>query len=344
MDAITSTSFTTPESRHSVFLTTDIRHARQFLSKTMQPFSAPRIPASARCDCAFQNYAALRERVALSYIRMGMDIEIEPGPLDDFYLVQIPTQGSAEIGYGDLQFRIDPENWAIISPVQKMTMDWSKDCELLEVKIKRSALEASLAKLSGVKADSPIEFTPRFQDDRGRSGNLYQLLVYLCGQIEQISSRANLSETYSQLESVILSMILESQEHSYSAALRRQLGSLGNLPPRYINRAIQFIRSNADRSLRLDDIARAACASVRSLNAGFRKYEQTTPMEYLKNTRLDYVRAALQTSASPRDMTVTDAAIRWGFSHFGRFSAEYKRRFDEHPSDTLRSSREVLES
>jgi len=340
MDAITSTSFATPESRHSVFLTTDIRDARRYLNKTMQPASYRRLQASSQCDCAFQNYVALRERVALSYIRLGMDIEIQPGPLRDFYLVQVPTQGYAEVGYGDSRFRIDQENWSIISPVQQMTIDWSKDCELLEVKIKRSALEAALAKLSGVKADSPIEFTPRFQDDRGRSGNLYQLLVYLCGQIEQESSRTKFSETYSQLESVILSMILESQDHNYSVAVRRPIEGGGHMPPRYINRAIQFIRSNADRSLRLDDIARAACASVRSLNAGFRKYEKTTPMEFLKSTRLDYVRAALQTSASPQDMTVTDAALRWGFNHFGRFAAEYKRRFDEHPSDTLRNARD----
>jgi AraC-like DNA-binding protein len=342
MGNITSTDFTTPGSRHLVFETSCISQAQQHLTKTLK--SAQYHPASTRCDRAFQNYAHLAERIALSYIRLGMDVEIQPGPLHDFYLVQVPTKGYADVEYGESRFRIDPENWSIISPVREMAIKWPKDCELLEIKIERSAMEATLARLSGVKAESPIEFTPLFRDARGREGNMYQLLVYLCGQIEQKSSRADFRATYSRLEDVILSMILESQDHNYSAALRCPIGGDGDLPPRYVNRAVQFIRSNADAPLRLEDIASEACASVRSLNAGFRKYKKTTPMEFLKNTRLDYARAALQTSASPRDMTVTDAALRWGFNHFGRFSAEYKRRFDENPSETLQIAREARDS
>jgi AraC-like DNA-binding protein len=342
MGIITSTDFTTAGSRHLVFETSCISQAQHHLTKTMK--SAHYRLASTRCDRAFQNYADLAERIALSYIRLGMDLEIRPGPLHDFYLVQIPTKGCADVEYGDSRFRIDSENWSIISPVRQMAIDWSRDCELLEIKIQRSALEAALARLSGVKVESPIEFSPLFHDTRGREGNLYQLLVYLCGQIEQKSSREEFRETYSRLEDVILSMLLESQDHNYSAAVRRPIGGDDHTPPRYVNRAIQFIRLNADTPLRLEDIAKEAWASVRSLNAGFRKYKNTTPMEFLKNTRLDYARAALQTSANPRDMTVTDAALRWGFNHFGRFSAEYKRRFNEHPSETLRSARDSRKS
>jgi AraC-like DNA-binding protein len=342
MDAIRSSSFTTPKSRHTVFHTTDVSHAQQHLTKTMKPAEYDH-PASAKCNYAFQNYVDLRERIALSYIRLGMNVEIQPGPLRDFYLVQIPTKGYVDIGYGESRFRIDPENWSIISPVKQVTINWPEDCELFEIKIKRSAMEAALAKISGIKVADPIEFDPQFQASGGRASTLYELLVYLCGQIEQQASRSTYCETYSRLEGVILSMILESQDHTHSEALRRPIVGEDRLPPRYINRAIQFIRSNADTPLRLDEIATAACASVRSLNAGFRKYRCTTPMEFLKHTRLDYARAALQTSANPRDMTVTDAALRWGFNHFGRFSAEYKRRFDEHPSETLRISRDSQE-
>lgn len=33
---------------------------------------------------------------------------------------------------------------------------------------------------------------------------------------------------------------------------------------------------------------------------------------------------------------VTGAALRWGFAHMGRFSAEYKTRFGETPSQSMR--------
>ncbi|MFP5456117.1 MAG: helix-turn-helix domain-containing protein, partial [Alphaproteobacteria bacterium] len=34
--------------------------------------------------------------------------------------------------------------------------------------------------------------------------------------------------------------------------------------------------------------------------------------------------------------TVSELALEWGFTHLGRFSAEYRRRFQELPSETLR--------
>jgi AraC-like DNA-binding protein len=36
---------------------------------------------------------------------------------------------------------------------------------------------------------------------------------------------------------------------------------------------------------------------------------------------------------------VSEIALRWGFGHFGRFAAEYRRRFGESPSQTLSSAR-----
>jgi AraC-like DNA-binding protein len=37
------------------------------------------------------------------------------------------------------------------------------------------------------------------------------------------------------------------------------------------------------------------------------------------------------------NLSVTDVAFKWGFTHLGRFSQEYKRRYGELPSSTRRS-------
>lgn len=57
-------------------------------------------------------------------------------------------------------------------------------------------------------------------------------------------------------------------------------------------------------------------------------------MQYLKDVRLRRVREALM-SASPESITVTAVAMRWGFTHLGHFTADYKRSFGESPSVTL---------
>jgi AraC-like DNA-binding protein len=57
-------------------------------------------------------------------------------------------------------------------------------------------------------------------------------------------------------------------------------------------------------------------------------------MTFLRERRFEAARAALE-AATPERETVTDIALRHGFSHLGRFSAEYRRRFGERPSETL---------
>ena len=60
----------------------------------------------------------------------------------------------------------------------------------------------------------------------------------------------------------------------------------------------------------------------------------TNPASYLRAVRLDRVRKDLLHAGS-----VTDAATRWGFWHFGHFSNDYREQFGELPSETLRRLR-----
>jgi AraC family ethanolamine operon transcriptional activator len=57
------------------------------------------------------------------------------------------------------------------------------------------------------------------------------------------------------------------------------------------------------------------------------------PKAMLLELRLNAVRRALTNPSS--EPTVTNVASRFGFSHFGEFSGEYKRQFGELPSVTL---------
>jgi transcriptional regulator GlxA family with amidase domain len=57
-------------------------------------------------------------------------------------------------------------------------------------------------------------------------------------------------------------------------------------------------------------------------------------MKLLKATRLNEVNKAL-TAADPGDC-VTRIATDCGFSQLGRFAVEYRQRFGESPSETLK--------
>ena len=59
-------------------------------------------------------------------------------------------------------------------------------------------------------------------------------------------------------------------------------------------------------------------------------------MQFLTDSRLEAARVALQ-SPSPIE-SVSSIAYACGFSHLGRFSDAYRRRFGESPSVTLRKA------
>jgi transcriptional regulator GlxA family with amidase domain len=89
--------------------------------------------------------------------------------------------------------------------------------------------------------------------------------------------------------------------------------------------------------LSIPDVAVALGVSVRSLQEGFRQWRNTTPNEFLRQTRLHLVRKELMGADESTD--VTSVALRHGFSHLSRFSGYYHAAFGELPNVTLRRRR-----
>jgi AraC family transcriptional regulator, ethanolamine operon transcriptional activator len=85
-------------------------------------------------------------------------------------------------------------------------------------------------------------------------------------------------------------------------------------------------------------LCQATHMSERSIELLFKDAYGISPRTWsqlarLNAARLDLLRNDLQT------VSVTTVATRWGFYHFGRFSAAYRRLFGEAPSVTLLSRR-----
>jgi AraC-like DNA-binding protein len=60
-------------------------------------------------------------------------------------------------------------------------------------------------------------------------------------------------------------------------------------------------------------------------------------MEFLRRIRFERARDELL--AADGGATVLAVALRWGFSHPSRFAVEYRTRYGESPSETLRRRR-----
>src|ERR1700722_3653874 len=109
--------------------------------------------------------------------------------------------------------------------------------------------------------------------------------------------------------------------------------------PRGVAMAIQFMKCNLARPLTTGEIAAVAGTSERSLRRQFQRFTGQSPIAFHRHLRLQAARRALCDNRAKAD--ITTAAGMHGFSHLSHFSSQYRRRYGELPSATLRA---LLES
>jgi AraC-like DNA-binding protein len=109
------------------------------------------------------------------------------------------------------------------------------------------------------------------------------------------------------------------------ATLRTVLGERGHLG----RIALALRRIHADYAERLDvsRLAREAGLGLAAFHAHFKTVTQTTPMQYLKSTRLHRARLLML----QKGMTAAAAADRVGYASASQFSREFRRLFGQTP-------------
>ncbi|MCK1638444.1 helix-turn-helix domain-containing protein [Bradyrhizobium sp. 157] len=103
--------------------------------------------------------------------------------------------------------------------------------------------------------------------------------------------------------------------------------------PRGVRRAMDAMRANVGHNWRLTELAAIAGVSGRTLQRQFLAFVGKTPRAVLREIGFECARRELLQGA---DAKIMDVALRCGFPHCGRFSIEYRRRYGETPSQTLK--------
>jgi AraC-like DNA-binding protein len=199
------------------------------------------------------------------------------------------------------------------------------------VVIARGALETELSAMLGRTIVRPLTFDVAVEHAPesafGRSLDLLVTEVMNDG-LTSIPVMAN------RLTRMVMTGILTSYRHSYTAELEQPPGWTGSKP---IRTAIDLIEDRPCDIVTVGDLAKAVGLSVRALDSGFRRYVGVPPMRYLRKVRLARVHTGLL-AADPEATTATAVARDWGFLHYGRFAAEYQQVYGCTPAASLRSA------
>ena len=201
----------------------------------------------------------------------------------------------------------------------------------IQLALRKPAVMAHLCALLGREPAAPLTFAPAVDLTSGYGRSLARYVLAALEDADHDTSVLSNPTTAAAFEQFIITGLLLSHPHNHTDALQRLERSIA---PRDVKRAIDFIEARLDSPLTFGEIVDAAGVPGRTLLKHFRDCHGTSPMRYLRKARLEKVRAALM-RAEP-DESVTAIAMNWGFAHMGRFAVEYRRRFGESPSRTLR--------
>ena len=257
----------------------------------------------------------------IARISWGADVSVHsehPGAIG----INIPLRGELETRIGG-RLVVSAQGYATVNPPDTPAdiTRWPRNCTILGVKIDRDFVQRELWRVTG-RPDAVIPDQIDFKTHAAASW--LRLLTSIANQPVDDALLANphvaRGLATSLTDGFLLAAIPHETEDRYAAR------------PRIVTRVIDAIHAEPDRPWTAAEMADAAGVSVRRLQEGFRTSLGKTPRECLTEIRLAGVRTEL---ASGSARSVTDVALKWGFTHFGRFAAAFRRRYGVPPSSLL---------
>jgi AraC-like DNA-binding protein len=228
-------------------------------------------------------------------------------------------------------FEIDGSVGLVYRGVPGTALSAASGHERLAVWIPATSLTQRLAALLDGPITKDLAFEPVFDWDSVSAQGLKRLLRLMVEELGSQAPFAGSDVASRSFTDLMLYTLLRAVPHNYSERLARA-GSPAI--PGILRRAEAYIRAHVEEPIALHEIAEAAGCSVRSLQLGFQRFRETTPLAAIRHARLEAVREALRSGEAKG--TVTDLALRFGFTNPGRFAYFYKAAFGEAPLDALR--------
>lgn len=262
----------------------------------------------------------------------GSDVVLHCGELCSAYRVSVLRSGRIESVHRGASFIGGPGSAAVYRPEGDAGSRWAAGTRLLGVKIDRNIVEDALSDALGRQLTSQIDFTPSMsiESDAGRSWiNMLSLFADQLFRPDSVLDHPLVGLPF--VDSLVRGFLLAA-DHLHRDALTND-GQLA--APRVIRAAVEIIEAEAHLPLTVSVIASRSHASVRSLQQGFRRHLNMSPMAYLREVRLRRAHQDLL-EADPTTTSVATIAYQWGFTNLGRFAAAHTSRYDEPPATTLR--------
>lgn len=318
----------TPMARFPIVSTRDPEEAEAILSRELTDVRFQKVRSPNRFG--FEMNGVHLGDTLVAFNQFDTDTILDGGQLEESIVVSVGV-GAPMTSYIDGKPVSYTESAAIFAPPRKGIHHRPAGGGEFTLQIGYAELERRLRTALDRNTNEPIQFDIGV-DLRSSLGlhlrSLIGQLVDCAACDDPILSSPLLRSTYDDL----VANTLLSLPNNYTEELNG--GREVPVAPAIVHRAEAFLEAHASEHVTIEQLLTECGCSRRGLFDAFRRNRQYTPMQFLKDRRLELAREALQL-ASP-GATVSSIAYTCGFSHPSRFASAYLQRFGELPSQTLR--------
>ncbi len=309
--------------RGRLFDTDDADEAREVCGRVFNPHRLQVLGPGRRLHASMDHLPV--GGVSINRLTWGAPVAVDPDRLGDYYLLSLPVAGAAAFHLDGRRHDVNPRCAALVNARQRFHFEATADFDQIVVRFERRAVEAAWTALAGAPAARPIDFHVPVPVDGAAWRALAPVLALLADASGAASPHAGLPHLHARLEDLLLTTLL------------LQLGPTAAPPvtgPHHgqVRRLQQQLLERLEEPWTLAAAARAAGMAMRTLQSAFQAHCGRGPMQWLREQRLLAAHAALARGDAP---TVTEAALRFGFTHLGEFAQAYRQRFGESPRQTL---------
>ncbi len=320
-----------PLAAHARFRTRRVDEAREQAARVLSAHELQVRRRGAALDARVN--AASVGPVTLCWMDYGAEVDVRAGSLGDYVAVNIPVAGSMRVAHRGKQLVADSRTAAVFSPDGELRMRYGEGLRQFIVRIDAAALTGHLAALAPAAPPGELRFVPAMRLDGPAAA--FRGAVRLLQDVLQRGDPFGPAAGAHVVEMLLTGLLL-GQPGAHTATLAAPVAPA---TARAVARAREYIDAAPERVATVRDIADAAGVGVRALQAAFRAQIGESPVAYVRRARLERARALLIEADRADGDTVTDVALRSGFAHTGRFAADYRARYGEAPSATLRARR-----
>ena len=246
--------------------------------------------------------------------------------------VCVIAQGSKEILLGESRYRYDPSHYLLSTielPRASRVLEASKERPYLSLR-----LELAPALVGSVLVEAGHPSPPGHADVRAISvspldGNLLDAFARLLRLLDTPAEARILMPLITR--EIVYRLLMGEQ-----GGRLRHLTVLGGYIP-HIARAVERLRQDFDKPLRIETLAREMGMSVSGFHHHFKAVTAMSPLQFQKQLRLQEARRLML----GEDLDAASAAHRVGYNDASHFNREYKSLFGVPPMRDIQRLREA---